>query len=159
MRVDSYGNSRGSRHRAHTMSLILGLIRANKPLHAWRSCSQELVDGAGFSAHMRDFSKVARQIYSQLSHDDVVALVAAEFDSLPAQLRLDLGTLCNGASGSGHVRKNVQKLDRLVGGRLLREADGSVYVNRRVESIDGVRFKRQRVNESAAAAQRKYAAR
>lgn len=133
------------------MSTTLSMLALNVPLSQWR---QFEADGrAGTSWHSgKNTNKTAQAIFSQLSHDDAVALVAREFDSYPADLRIILRTLCNAGNGSGNVRKGVQRLDRLMSGRLLRD---ETHVERfQVKKRDG--WKSVSVNPAVAGATRKY---
>ena len=89
---------------------------------------------------------------TRAGHDDAVELVAREFDIYSADLRLILRTLCNTGNGSGNVRKGVQRLDRLMGGKLLRE---ETHAERfQAKTRDGWRSKV--VNPAVAGATRKY---
>jgi hypothetical protein len=141
------------------MSTTLRMLALNAPLSQWRSFEDEhREEGAyGASHHLgwngtKNTEKMARAIFSALSHDEAVALVAREFDGYPSDLRLILRTLCNDGDGSGNVRKGVQRLDRLMGGKLLR---ADQHVERfRARTRDGWRSKE--VNPAVAGATKKY---
>lgn len=139
------------------MSVILAMLHKNRSLSEWESWADTGI-GAGFFSQ-KNSDKLAQQIFNQLSHPKAVALVAKEFEQLPPDLRLRIRTLCNDGNASGNVRKGVQRLDQLLGGKLLRDEQHVQYQNIRVESVDGVRFKRKAVNQAAAGAQRKYISR
>lgn len=143
--------------------LIINMINRNVPLHTWRD--YEKVQRAAVSngvyryAREKNPEKTAKEIYAQMSHPETISLVAKEWEELPTQVRQQLGFLCNDGNATGNVRKNVQRLNELLGGKLLRvNQTHQQVVNERVESVDGVVFRRRKVNEAQAAAQRKYAA-
>jgi hypothetical protein len=144
------------------MSVLMQLLGRNKPLHSWETFEEPIktTSGSGFSwALEKNPEKTARSIFSQLSHEAVVRLVANEFEQLPAQVRLELRDMCNTGNASGNVRKNVQRLNALLDGKLLREGTHDKRtVNTRIENLDGAFYKQTSVNEAEAAAQRKYAA-
>ena len=139
--------------------LTLRMLSLNVPLSQWRRFEADQREaGAYGTSHFlgwngrKNSDKLAQAIFSALSHDDAVALVAREFDEYPADLRLILRTLCNAGNGSGNVRKGVQRLDRLMGGKLLRE---ETHAERfQAKTRDGWRSKT--VNPAVAGATRKY---
>ncbi len=141
------------------MSTTLRMLSLNVPLSQWRRFEADQREaGAYGTSHFlgwngsKNSDKLAQAIFSALSHDEAVALVAREFDGYPADLRLILRTLCNAGNGSGNVRKGVQRLDRLMGGKLLRE---EAHAERfQAKTIDGWRSKV--VNPAVAGATRKY---
>lgn len=134
------------------MSTVLSMLSLNVPLSQWRKFEAEGRATTAFHGG-KNTDKVAQAIFTQLSHDDAVALVAREFDHFSADLRLILRTLCNDGNGSGNVRKGVQRLDRLMGGRLLRE---ETHTERfRTQARDGT-WKSKNVNPAVAGATRKY---
>lgn len=138
------------------MSRIMTLINANKPLHQWQVLPEEF--GAAFGG-VKNPAKVAEIIFAQLSHEKTALLVAQDYEKLTPQVRLQLGELCNRGNCSGHVRKNLQLLNTLLGGKLLREgAKFEQVVTERVEGVNGVRYKTIKVNPAVAGAQQKYAA-
>lgn len=133
------------------MSTTLRMLAFNVPLSQWRAFEADRQAGAGFFSS-KNTDKIAQSIFSQLSHDAAVELVAREFEGYPADLRLILRTLCNAGNGSGNVRKGVQRLDRLMGGKLLRE---ETHAERfQAKTRDGWRSKV--VNPAVAGATRKY---
>ena len=132
------------------MSMALEMLAFNVPLSQWRSYIPR-ESGAGFFSS-KNTDKVAQSIFTQLSHESAVELVAREFDSFPADLRLRLRTLCNAGNGSGNVRKGVQRLDRLMGGKLLREETFAERFQQKTR--DG--WKSRVVNPAVAGATRKY---
>lgn len=138
------------------MAKILDMLGRNVPLYKHEAFEDSGSKGAGFSYYGKSEDKMARLIFSQLSHDKVVPLLAREFNELPARVRLELRDLCNGGNASGNVRKNVQRLDNLMGGKLLKDKDQNLYQQVRVETIDGAHYKRQVVNPAVAGAHRKY---
>lgn len=85
------------------MSMVLEMLAFNVPLSQWRTYVPRK-SGAGFFGS-KNTDKVAQSIFSQLSHESAIELVAKEFDTFPADLRLRLRTLCNAGNGSGNVRK------------------------------------------------------
>lgn len=127
------------------------LLRSNVPLSHWRESQLRPFAGGGSV----NAEKVAKQIFAQLSHIETVNLVAKEFERYPADLRLMLRTLCNTGNCSGNVRKNVQRLNELMGGKLLREDEGRTF-NVRKEGKDGAFYKKVKINEAVAGAKRKY---
>lgn len=133
------------------MTVVLQMLALNVPLSQWQKF---VADGRSTTAwHFgKNTDKVARAIYSQLSHDAAVDLVSREFESFPADLRLVLRTLCNKGDGSGNVRKGVQRLDRLMGGKLLREEKHVEHFQ--AKTRDG--WKSKAVNPAVAGATRKY---
>lgn len=127
------------------------MLALNVPLSQWRKFEAEGRAGTVWHGG-KNTDKTAAAIFAQLSHEEAVTLVAREFDSYPSDLRLILRTLCNAGNGSGNVRKGVQRLDRLMGGKLLRE---ETHVERfQVKTRDGWRSKT--VNPAVAGATRKY---
>lgn len=133
------------------MSTTLKMLALNVPLSQWRKFEAEKREGTGWHGG-KNTDKTAAAIFAQLSHDEAVALVAREFESYPADLRLVLRSLCNNSNGSGNVRKGVQRLDRLMGGKLLREEKHTEHFQ--VQTRDGWRSKR--VDPAVAGATRKY---
>ena len=133
------------------MSTTLRMLAINVPLSQWRDFEASGRSGTVWNGG-KNTDKTAAAIFAQLSHDETVALVTREFDSYPADLRLSLRTLCNTGSGSGNVRKGVQRLDRLMGGKLLREEKHEEYY--RSQTADG--WQSKRVNPAVAGATRKY---
>ncbi|MGY6272724.1 hypothetical protein ACXIUT_23845 [Achromobacter denitrificans] len=136
------------------MSVLLQMIQVNAPLHTWREFKQE--SRAQIWISKENSRKIAQIIMKQCGHADVINLVVSEFDTFPDTLRRDFSDLANsqGAS-SGNVRKGLQRINERLQGRLLRE-NQETYFNQRVESIDGVRYKRVRVDPARAGAMRKY---
>lgn len=137
------------------MTTTLHMIALNVPLSKWRAFEDEIASGkraAGSFHGGKNTEKAAQAVFSSLSHDEAVALVAREFDSYPADMRLILRTLCNDGNASGNVRKGVQRLDRLMGGKLLREDKHEQRMQ--VLTRDGWRSKR--VDAAVAGATRKY---
>lgn len=133
------------------MSTTLNMLALNVPLSQWRKFEAEGRAGTGWHVG-KNTDKTAAAIFAQLSHEETVALVAREFYNYPSDLRLILRTLCNAGNGSGNVRKGVQRLDRLMGGKLLRE---EAHVERfQAKTRDGWRSKN--VNPAVAGATRKY---
>lgn len=133
------------------MSTTLNMLALNVPLSQWRKFEAEGRAGTAWHGG-KNTDKTAAAIFAQLSHEEAVALVAREFDSYPSDLRLILRTLCNAGNGSGNVRKGVQRLDRLMGGKLLRE---ETHIERfQAKTRDGWRSKA--VNPAVAGATRKY---
>lgn len=127
------------------------MLAINVPLSQWRAFEASGRAGTGWHGG-KNTDKTAAAIFAQLSHEETVALVAREFDSYPSDLRLILRTLCNAGNGSGNVRKGVQRLDRLMGGKLLRE---ETHVERfQAKTRDGWHSKT--VNPAVAGATRKY---
>ena len=135
------------------MSLILRMLRKNVSLHQWRTFI-DTGDGAGFFSQ-KSPDKIAQTIFSGLSHPDTVTLVAQEFAILPQQVRLSLRDLANSGNASGNVRTGVQRLNELLKGELLREESQRVF-NKRVETVDGARYRQIKVNPAVAGAKRKY---
>lgn len=133
------------------MSTTFAMLALNVPLSQWRQFEAD-----GRTANVwhtgKNADKTAQAIFSSLSHDSAVELVAREFDKYPSDIRLILRTLCNAGNGSGNVRKGVQKLDRLMGGKLLRE---ETHVEKfQAKTRDG--WKSTKVNPAIAGATRKY---
>jgi hypothetical protein len=127
------------------------MLSLNVPLSQWRKFEEEGRTGTVWHGG-KNTDKTAAAIFAQLSHDDAIALVAREFDTYPADLRLILRSLCNTGNGSGNVRKGAQRLDRLMGGKLLRE---ETHTERfQAKTRDGWRSKV--VNPAVAGATRKY---
>lgn len=135
------------------MPIVLSMIRANVPLHKWK----EFEPGRVPSGRLKeDTRKIAALILKQCGHSEVVDLVAKEFEGFPPQLRVDFRTLaCNPEAASGNVRKGLQRLNDKLGGKLLRE-EVKLAFNKRVETRDGVSYRRQEVNQAVAGAKRKY---
>lgn len=135
------------------MSIALKMIRLNLPLSGWKKFDPT---NRGTWTQKEDTRKMAAIILRQCSHPDVVELVAKEFDSFPERLRIDFRTLASEPNAaSGNVRKGLQKLNDKLGGKLLREEQYTTF-NKRVETVDGVGYRRIKVDEAKAAARRKY---
>lgn len=125
--------------------IVLRMIAKNVPLSQWKQY-METGDGAGFFSQKRP-EHVASEIFRQLSHPDAVVIVAHEWDQLTADVRLLLGNKAAEGNASGNVKKGCQALNKLIGGRLLREKTG---VTTRVAG------KTIRVDPAKAGAIRKY---
>lgn len=135
------------------MSIALTMIRLNLQLSGWKKFDPT---NRGTWTQKEDTRKMAAIILKQCSHPDVVELIAKEFDSFPERLRIDFRTLASEPNAaSGNVRKGLQKLNDKLGGKLLREEFQQTF-NKRVETADGARYKRVKVDEAKAAARRKY---
>ena len=133
------------------MTTTMNMLALNVPLSQWRKFEAEGRCGTVWHGG-KNTDKTAAAIFAQLSHEDAVALVAREFNSYPSDLRLTLRTLCNAGNGSGNVRKGVQRLDRLMGGKLLR--DDKHVEHFQTKTRGGWRSKA--VNPAVAGATRKY---
>lgn len=138
--------------------VLLRMLHRNVALSQWESFIDG-ADGAGFFAGGKNPSKTAQAIFTQLSHEKVVQLLVVEYDGLPEQVKLEFRDLCARGNASGNVRKNVQRLNDLLGGKLLRSQAFVAHVNTRVEGIDGAGYKRKAVNPAIAGATRKYGTR
>lgn len=137
------------------MSTILAMTALNVPLSQWKKFEVEVANGRRATTAFhggKNSDKTALAIFSQLSHENAVLLVHRDFESLPADLRLKISTLCNSDVGSNNVRKGVQRLDHLMGGKLLR--DKNVVAQHRVMTKDG--WASRDVNPAVAGATRKY---
>lgn len=135
------------------MSIALTMIRLNLQLSGWKKFDPT---NRGTWTQKEDTRKMAAIILKQCSHPDVVELIAKEFDSFPERLRIDFRTLASEPNAaSGNVRKGLQKLNDKLGGKLLREEFQQTF-NKRVETADGARYKRIKIDEAKAAARRKY---
>ena len=134
------------------MSLMFQMIAVNARLSDWESFKQ---DGRS-SWSPKQPEKLAREIFSQLSHPKVVELVVAEYEDMPPQVRLELRELCNRGNASGNVRKNVQVLDQRLKGRLLASEKHVQFTSVRKERHNGVGYERHEVNPAIAGAKRKY---
>lgn len=136
------------------MSIALQMVQANVPLCRWRSFDLDSRSNPCQAKH--DSRKIAGTIVKQLGHPEVVDLIAKEFSLFPEQLRIDFRTLANDQqSCSGNVRKGLHRLNDRLLGQLMRQDDSRTF-NKRVETRDGVIYRRQRINESVAGAKRKY---
>lgn len=136
------------------MSIVLAMLRSNTPLCKWKTFDPDRMPSS--SLRKDNSRKIAQQILNQCGHNDVVELVAREFDSFPDFLRIDFRTLaCNNEAASGNVRKGIQRLNERMGGKLLRQETAQVF-NKRVETRDGVGYRQIKVNEAVAGAKRKY---
>lgn len=131
---------------------IMRMLASNTRLSGHESYPEE---GRGTWSSKQP-EKMARLIFSQLSHPKVVDLVVAEYGHLDAQVRLELRELCNTGNASGNVRKNVQVLNQRLGGKLLAEEKHVQFTNLRKEGLNGVTYERKAVNEAVAGAKRKY---
>lgn len=133
------------------MSTTLKMLALNVPLSQWRKFEADGRSGTGWHSG-KNTDKTAAAIFSQLCHPETVSLVAREFEQFPADLRIQLRSLCNQGNGSGNVRKGVQRLDALMGGQLLREQKHEEHFQAR--TLNGWRSKV--VNPAVAGATRKY---
>jgi hypothetical protein len=134
------------------MSVLMQMIAVNARLCDWETF---VSDGRGTWSSKQP-EKIAKAIFSQLSHVKVMELVVREYDGLAAQIRMELRELCNTGNASGNVRKNVQVLNDRLQGRLLAEEKFTRYSNIRKERQTGVSYERKAINEAVAGAKRKY---
>lgn len=135
------------------MSIALQMIQVNEPLHTWRTFKS---DGRGTHISKENSRKIARAILKQCGHPAVIELISKEFEAFPESLRRDISDLANTAeAASGNVRKGLQRINAALNGRLLREQRDVVF-NKRVETIDGVKYKTILVDQAKAGAMRKY---
>jgi phage-related protein len=141
--------------QARTQSVVEEMVLRNHPLYRWQEFVSGQKDGAGFFSR-KDPNKIAEAIVRQMSHPEVTKILAREFENLSPEVRLRVATFCNQSNMTGNVRKEVQRLDHLVGGKLLREG-GGITVNKRVEGREGVYYVQKRVNPAVAGAMQKYA--
>lgn len=128
------------------------MLALNVPLSQWRQFEIDYLRSATKWHVGKSTDKAAAAIFAQLSHDEAVALVAREFEEYPADLRVVLRTLCNNGNGSGNVRKGVQRLDRLMAGKLLRKQEHVTTFQ--TKTRDG--WRARTVNPAVAGATRKY---
>lgn len=132
-------------------NITLKMLALNVPLSQWRKFVAE-----GREPNIwhigKNTDKTAQAIFSQLSHPAAVELVASEFEEYASDLRLRLRTLCNAGNGSGNVRKGVQSLNTLMGGKLLRDEKHVDHFQ--AKTRDG--WKSKTVNPAVAGATRKY---
>lgn len=133
------------------MSTTMNMLAINVPLSQWRDFEAGTRTRTSFHGGKNN-RNTALAIFNQLSHPETVLLVAREFDLYSADVRLQLRTLCNDANCTGNVRKGVQKLDRLMGGKLLREE--KFVEQHRVMGQHG--WTSRSVNPAVAGATRKY---
>lgn len=133
------------------MSIVLDMLALNVPLARWHEFEENGRAGTVWYGGKTN-DNLARAIFRQLSHDDAVEIVAREFNSFPHDLRLLLRTLCNEGNGSGNVRKGVQRLDRLLGGKLLREQQHMEHF----QQLTRKGYRAVVVNPAVAGATRKY---
>jgi hypothetical protein len=146
------------------MLLITFLLDRGIRLSEWRKYEAEVAQltrvtaGTTFntSIHAKT-EKQAQAIVTQLSHDDVVELVANEWGKIEGVLRMAISQKCNEANVSGNVRKNIQRLDRRLNGKLLRAKEEFVIKTRtRVEGPNGVRYVERGISRSEVGARQKY---
>ena len=138
--------------------VLMRMLHRNVPLSQWGSFVDG-EDGAGFYAGGKNPSKNAQSIFGQLSHEQVVQFLVVEYDGLAEQVKLEFRELCARGNGSGNVRKNVQRLNDLLGGKLLRSEAHVVHVNTRTEGTNGASYRLKPVNPAVAGATRKYGTR
>ena len=100
--------------------IVLRMIAKNVPLSQWREY-METGNGMGFFSQ-KSPNHVAQEIFRQLSHPEAVAIVAHEWAELTADVRLMVGQKASVGNASGNVMKGCQTLNKLIGGRLLRES-------------------------------------
>jgi hypothetical protein len=145
------------------MSLMIYLLERNIRLSEWENYTDEGIQAtrgvsgttfATMSASKSD--KMANHVVSQLSHDKVVQLVASEWEKLPSVMRLLISDKCHNANCSGNARKGIQRLDKLLGGRLLTQEKFELKSRVRVESESGARYVDRRISGSEAGARKKY---
>lgn len=135
------------------MSIVLKMLHLNYPLANWREFTERAA-GCGFAIG-KNPEKTARAIFNQMSHENVVELMATEYEKLPDQVKLEFRELCSRPEASGNVRKNVQRLNKRLNGKLLRE-EYAQTANIRKETHDGVKYVTKKVNPAVAGAKRKY---
>ena len=136
------------------MSIVLKMLRVNVPLHQWRSFDPSRFHSSALTKV--DTRKLAGAILRQCSHSDVIDLLATEFNQLPEAIRIDFRTLAaTQLASSGNVRKGLQRLNDRLNGKLLSQ-EHELVMNVRIESFDGARYKKIRVNKAVAGAKRKH---
>lgn len=136
------------------MSLVMHMMGVNARLSGWRQ-----FDVSGRAPNYRatkNTDKLAAQIVAQITHQEVVELLVREWTAFPADLRLQIATLCNARRdqpASGNQANFIKKLDERLGGKLLRTADADVtHRDRRWISGEMV-FTDRRVDPAVAGAQ------
>jgi len=151
------GISQVSLSGAEATALLFNLVSLNVPLSHWRQYanSDQRSGGVGFSLAGKKSEKIAQSVITQLSHNETVSLVALAWDFMPANVRMLISTLASQANCSGNVRKNLQSLNEMLSGKLLKQEFERTY-RVRVEGADGARFVQKKVNEAVAGAKRKY---
>ena len=144
------------------MGVLLNMVSANVPLHTWRTFAQTRPAqhaGIGWFSEKK-LDRVAGAIVAGLANDETIALVAAEWESLPALLRSRITLIANGQRGtsSNNRSKGIVRLDKLLGGKILSTIDRQV-TERKLRVIDGKLVSvRQVVQPGVAGAERAFAA-
>lgn len=146
------------------MGMLTYCIDRNIRLSDWKNFRDEVVqtsrltNGTAFNTMASiKTERVAQSVVTQLSHNDVVELLTLEWESLPSALRMMISQLCNVGNFSGNVRKNVQRLDRNLNGKLLKDKEKFEHsTNVRVENASGARYVKRTISGSEAGARKKY---
>lgn len=136
-------------------TIVLTMLSLNVPLSQWRSFERDVASGSRSVSVWhggKNTDKVAQAIFTQLSHDETVKLIAREYANFAPDLRMRFNTLCNDGNCSGNVRKGVQRLNELLNGKINRDPFAEVE---RVRDQHG-RWKSKKVNQAVAGATRKY---
>lgn len=139
------------------MSLITSMIGNNVPLSTWKTYDERRTQG-GVKRRRED--NLAAEIVRQITHHAVVELLANEWENLGSDLRGRITRLCNERRDqpqSGNQSRMIERLNQVLGGRLLRAADEAVSVrDRRFNRLTGeMMIIDRRVNQAAAIAEQR----
>ena len=115
--------------------------------------------GKGMKA--RKDGTIARQIFNSLSHPEAVTLLIEDYENLPFSVRLEFNTIAQKENGnpSNSVSKGLTKANTALKGKILRaekEIERSAVFNQRVETANGVEYRKRQMSKAAIKAAQKY---
>jgi len=124
------------------MSLLLLMVARNIPLHTWRECEKET---AGETSHYsgwtgtKNLDHIARLITNSCSSNEVVKLIAREWEYLPPLVRMSITHEMNQALGtrSNNKTKGIRRLDELLAGKVLRSQQNEELTDRKLITVGG----------------------
>jgi hypothetical protein len=125
--------------REVNVPILMQMLRANVPLHTWRTFVPDDESRAGLfvgSFQTKKVDEQAASIVRALSHDAVVTLVAQEWEELPQLIRTRVTQTANARreDGSNNVSKGIDRLNKQLGGKLLVE-NKFVATERKLEVV------------------------
>lgn len=150
------------------MSLVLGLIAANKQLSSWRNFAGEH-GGRGKMVEMglrvgfysdKKIDNIVDTMVAACSHPDAVELIAREWETLPSLVRTTFTRVANEATStrwrSNNVTKGISRLNERLGGAIFSRVDDRP-TTRDLRVVDGRLVSTQRrVNIAAARAEQAF---
>lgn len=143
------------------MALVMWLIARNLPLSQWERYKD--MDCGINPVGVQKQDRIVSTIINSLSHPAAVQIVVRDWHSLESHLRMRVTVEANRAAGgdrhrSNNVTKGILRLDKLLGGRVLKSVDHAPTV-RDLRVVGGVYMSRERrLQPAAVGATRAFAA-